>query len=178
MCECLSSTSTIRWLAPHKSNKSAVTHLNNHLLRTTARTMQTKVTWEEGKEFVFRLSRLETWPSSARIFPETAGLSSCRLEYVGTAHTAVTPRMKPLRHTDVPEMVQCHIFLKFKWLSFWMIARTKKKKKKKNFQSHVWYYSSEVIIVADWKFYMDVLQIYELLKCLMRVHASGRLANV
>lgn len=144
-CECLSSTSTLRRLAPYKSNKSTVTLLNNHLLRTTAGTMQTKVTWEEGKDFVFWLSRLETWPSSARIFPETAGLSSCRLEYVGTAPTAVTPRMKLLRHTDVPEMVQCHIFLKFKWLSFWMIAHTQKN----NFQSHVWCYSSEVIIVAD-----------------------------
>ena len=35
---------------------------------------------------------------SANTFPETAGLSSYRLEYVGADHIAVTPRMKPLHH--------------------------------------------------------------------------------
>lgn len=94
-----------RQWAPSESIKTNVMLMNDHLLWTTVRMMtfkcKVKVGWHRKRQKKqFSLSR-QMWLSSTNTIPYTAGLSSFRLEYVGADHTAVTPRMKPLRQADV-----------------------------------------------------------------------------
>lgn len=110
------------------------------------------------------LSRQEMCPSLARVFPETTGLSSSQLEYVGGDHVAVTVRMKPQHHADAQKLVQCTSAWNFKLLLFRMNVH-------KNLQS-LWSFSSCVVNLT---FSTGSLQI---LKLLITIHGRERLKNM